>query len=331
MAEVSKMKLRLLYLLDILKKHTDELHPLSSTELIELLNKKGLASERKSLYRDISSLEEFGYEIFATRTPKPGFFLASRNFELPEIQILLDAILAAPFISPKKTRELSKKLCSFLSEYQAGEVYSQDLVNQRVKFENEEIYYTIDALHRAIANRKKVRFQYYHRVIRENEIVFDQGREFILSPYALLWSNDRYYLAGNYEKYDTVGNYRLDRMRRVEVLSETARPFEEISDGKAFDSADYMKKSFHMFCGEQKEVVLRCSLTLLEAVLDKFGMGLTIMNATEESFDFRCKVYTSNGLMEWILQYGALIEVLEPVDLRNQIKREIEKLWQKYS
>ena len=331
MAEVSKNKQRLLVLLELFRRETDEDHPLSSGELCALLERHGYSADRKSIYRDIGALNEEGFEIISTKLPRSGFFLVKRDFELAEIRLLMDAVLSAPFITPKKTDELTQKLCGQLSRYQAQEVLSQVYVDQRNKFDNEEIYYNIDAINKAIASEKKVRFLYHHKVISGISAQNDEGREFLISPYALIWSNDKYYLAGNYEKYDSVGNYRLDRMKKVHITDEDIRPFCEVSAYKDhFDAADYLRKTFNMYSGEVQYVELLCKNSMLEVILDKLGDGLDFLSNDQTRFTVRARVYVSEGLIEWLLQYSDRVEVLSPESLREKMLQKIRALNEMY-
>lgn len=324
MEHAQLQRAKLLVLRDILSRYTDDDHPLSAGELADLLAEQGIRAERKSVYSDLDVLAAYGCDVFKTRLPKQGVCLGEREFELAEIRLLIDAVLTAPFITTKKTQELVDKLKAFLSIYQAEEMDSQVFVDERVKFENEEIYYTIDTIHRAIHQQKKIRFQYHHRVIEDGRAALDAGREFLISPYALLWSNDKYYLVGNYEKYDNVINYRLDRMKHVELTGEKSRSFREVTPYRRyFDVADYLRKSVNMYAGEQAGVELRCENSFLEVLLDKFGSDVSIRSDGTEHFVARFKVYVSAGLIEWLMQYGDRAVVREPVSLREEIQKKL--------
>jgi predicted DNA-binding transcriptional regulator YafY len=320
-------KIRFLELLKLLKRYSDENHPLSGAQLCKLLQKQGIEAERKSVCRDIALLNKHGFDIIHTRLPKQGYFIAKRDFELPEVRLLMDAVLAAPFITNKKTAELTDKLCGLLSCYQADDVLKQNHMQQRVKFENEEIYYNIDTINRAIAEHKKIAFCYHHRVIANQKAKYDKGRKFVISPYALLWVSDKYYLAGNYDKYDAISNYRLDRMKHVEATSLESRPLNEVSSyEKHFDTSDYLKKTFNMYNGEQEMIALRCSNELLETIVDKFGSDLEFSCHDDHAFTVRASVYVSDGLIDWLLQYGDRITVLSPKSLKDIMIKRIEAL-----
>lgn len=326
-------RIRMLHILDLLRRETDEEHPMSATEISKCLEVKGIPCERKAVYRDIEALTEFGYDILSTRRPKQGVFLASRELEAPEVRLLLDAVASAPFITEKKTRELTEKLCGFLSEAQGESAAAQIFSNQgehRIKFENEEVYYTIDALHRAIALQKKVSFQYYHRVIQDGKVQLAPGREFTISPYALVWNEDKYYLVGNYDKYDNLSHYRIDRMRHVSVTEEDARSCREVSCYQdQFDSADYRKRSFFMFGGEEVTVRLSCVESLLEAMVDKFG-ELRILEQADGRFVFEATVRCGEGFLDWILRWGGQAVVLSPQSVREQVAKKIRTLADSY-
>ncbi len=329
--ERQPQKLKILALRDLLARGTDEAHPLSAGELCRLLAERGIPCGRKALYRDVAALRRYGEEILYTRRPKAGFFLAERAFEPPEVRLLMDAVLAAPFITPRKTRELLGKLEGLLSEGQAEQARGQIYVEKRVKFDNEEIYYAIDAVTRAVAGRRKLSFVYHHRVICGERAVPDAGRAFVVSPYALIWSGDKYYLAGNYEKYDSVSVYRLDRMRRAQVLDAPARPFEEVSDYRGrFDAADFARRTFRMYHGERQRVELCCADDLLEAVLDQFGNDVPLVRRDEGSFLLRVEVDVSEGFVQWLLQYGGRIRVASPESLRREVAGRVRAMAQGY-
>lgn len=218
-----------------------------------------------------------------------------------------------------------------MSAGQAHEVKNQMNVVKRVKFGNEEIYYNIDTISRAISRKRKVAFDYYHRVVSGNRAVPDGGRRFLVSPYALLWNSDKYYLAGNYEKYDSLSHFRLDRMKHVEILEQDARPFEEVCDYRGrFDTADYASRTFLMYQGERQSVELRCKNEILEKVLDKFGEDLRFTAWDMDSFTVRASVYVSEGFLKWILSFGGSAEVLSPEPLRGEILARIRSLCEAY-
>lgn len=321
MAARNGQKVKLLYIVDILKKYTDEDHPITATEICEKLASNGVTAERKAIYDDIAQLTDYGFDIIKTRTPKSGFFLASREFEIPEISLLIDAVKTAKFISAKKTRVLVSKLEKMLSVYQVKKGDKSVFIDYSEKSHNEEIFYSIDTISRAIESQKKISLKYGVRELNENREIVTNYKTRVISPYALTWQEDRYYLIGNYDKYDNLIHLRLDRMRSVEVLDEPLRHFSKLSSyTDTFDVADYTKKLFGMFGGDFEEIELRCSKDILEKVADRFSENLFIRNVTDEHFSITVKAAVSEGLVTWIMNYGDKIKVLKPSNLIDKIK-----------
>lgn len=332
MAARRGQKLKLLYIVKILTQLTDEEHPMSATEICEHLAEYGVTAERKSIYNDIECLVSFGYDIIFTRTPKNGYFLASREFELPEIFLLCDAVRTAKFISEKKTRELTAKLDGLISKYQSKRNIHGIYIDSSNKTHNEELFYNIDSINTAITEGKKIKFTYSKRVLQEGKNIITESKTRIVSPYAMTWQFDYYYLIGNYEKYDNLMNLRIDRIHSVEILDEPIRHFSEVSDySDTFDVADYTKKLFGMFGGNTQEIKLRCSNKLLEQVTDRFGENIFITNVNEKTFDFTAKAAVSEGLVTWIMNYGDDIKVIKPDDLKQKIIDRADKILKIYN
>lgn len=330
MAARRGQKIKLLYIIKILTELTDEDHPLSATEICEKLSAYDITAERKAIYDDIECLISFGYDIISTRVPKNGYFLASRDFELPEIYLLGDAVRTAKFISEKKTRELTSKLDGMLSHYQSKKSINGIYIDNSSKTRNEEIFYNIDSINTAISEGKKISFKYGKRVLNNRQITTEYKTRTV-SPYAMTWQDDHYYLICNYEKYDNLMNLRIDRIKSVQILDEQSRHFSEVSDYKdTFDVADYTQKLFGMFGGDMQQVKLRCSNKILEQVADRFGENIFITNVTDTHFDFTVKAAVSDGLVTWIMNYGSDIEVITPAELRNKIADRAEKVLEVY-
>ncbi len=320
-------KVKILYIIKILTELTDEDHPLSATEICEKLSQYDITAERKAIYDDINCLIDFGFDIISTRVPKNGYFLASREFELPEIFLLCDAVRTADFISEKKTRELVAKLDKILSRYQSKRSISGIYIDSSNKTHNEEIFYNIDRINTAISEGKKITFKYGKRVLGDNRQITTEYKTRTVSPYAMTWQDDHYYLIGNYDKYDNLMNLRVDRIKSVEIIEEPVRHFSEASDYRdTFDVADYTKKLFGMFGGETEDIKLRCSSSMLEQVHDRFGENIFITNVTDSHFDFTAKAAVSEGLVTWIMNYGDKIEVLKPVNLCDKITDRAERI-----
>lgn len=331
MAGKQNSKLKLLYLKDIFEKYSDEEHILNSADIADYLLEYGIECERKSIYKDIDILIEYGLDIIKATKPKSGFFLASRNFELAELRLLNDAIQSASFISKKKTINLLKKTDNLLSIYQAQRLKKQVFIDNRNKCTNEEIFYNIDSLDNAIKNEKKVKLKYSRRKLDEKFAATSEHKEFTLSPYALVWSNDHYYLIANNEKYDNLMNLRIDRIKNVEILDMPRRHVSQVSDYKNhFDSADYVSKTFNMFTGKPQMTQLKCKTEILEEMLDRFGEKVSIRKGEDGWFYVHDELFVNEGLASWIMQFGDKIEVIYPRELKCMIKEKAHAIINMY-
>lgn len=331
MAGNKNSKLKLLYLKEIFEKYSDEEHILNAVDIAEKLEGMGITCERKSIYKDIEILCDYGLDIIKTTKPKTGYFLASRDFELAELRLLNDAIQAARFVSKKKTVQMLKKTDGLVSIYQAKKLKKQVFIDNSNKCNNEEIFYNIDALDAAIKSERKVHLKYSRRKIDANFVASQEQKEFILSPYALVWSNDHYYLVANNEKYDNIMNIRIDRIRKVEITDEKSRHFSEVSEYRTvFDTADYVSKNFNMFSGKPQMTKLHCRNDILEEMLDRFGEKISINKVDEGWFYVNDELYINDGLASWIMQFGDKIEVIYPQELKNMILEKVDRINKMY-
>ena len=327
MAGKGATKLKLLYIKDYLERHSDETNPVGGEELLEMLEEKGITCERKAVYNDVQTLRDADYEIFRVKAPKNGYYLATRTFELPELRLLMDAVQAANFITPKKTKDLIEKIGTLCSEGQAAQLRKQVFIENRVKNTNEEIYYNIDVINKAIQAGRKISFLYgKRRLDDETHTVALEEKRFVVSPYALVWSNDHYYLVCNNAKYNNLMHTRIDRMKKVELTNARVRSYAEVSPYRLFfDAADYAGKLFNMFSGDVQQVELICADEILEEILDRFGASATITKCGDEPrFRMRTKAVVSDGLVSWVMQFADKIEVVEPKSLRAQMKSRAE-------
>ena len=314
-------KIKILYLMDVFKKYTDEEHILSAKDLCCILDKKyNIKCERKSIYSDIETLQYFGIDIINSTSPKKGYFLGSRELELPETRLLIDAVQAAGFITQKKTVQLIENIKSQLSIYQAETIQQRVYTDNRVKCKNEEIYYNIDLLNEAIDNNKMVKLIYLRHKIDECFKQTIEEKDLNVNPYALIWANDHYYLVGNNPKYDNLMHLRIDRMRKVTILNEKSRHYSKVCEFKdKFDSALYASRMFNMFSGETDKIKLICDNTIYEEIIDRFGDNCVIEKYNENSFCIKTTATLGNGLVSWIMQFGNMIKVDFPIQLKEHI------------
>lgn len=320
----------MLYIIDILKEKTDENHPLSATEICDELGVYGISAERKAIYDDLRALEEYGYDIIKTCLPSRGFYLGSRHFEMAEVRLLSDAVQAAGFISSKKTAVLLEKLLSDLSESQRAEIENQVYVENRIKTENETVYYTLTYLSEAIKNGKKVRLRYVRRTIGDEGKLKTEERIFRLSPYGIIWSQDHYYLVCNNEKYDNFMHIRVERIKNVDILDEPVRQVSEFSGYTEFCSPEYAGRIFGGFTGEVKQVELLCENRTVQDVEDRFGTELKAERVDEGHFKVTVDVAVSDGFVDWIMGFGDSMKVEFPEELQKMIKEKSGSIYNMY-
>lgn len=331
MAERTGQKVKLLHIIDILRHNTDEDHPINATEICEELAKRGITAERKAIYSDLDVLLDFGFDIVHTGTPKRGVFLGSRELEEPEINLLCDAVRAANFISVKKSRELINKLEGILSVHWSKKHALNVYMDTEGKCDNEELFYIIDCISDAIENRHKLTLKYSVRELDDDRQIIDRVREMKVSPYAMTWQDDHYYLICNYDKYDNLIHLRIDRMHSVNETEEAVRHFSEVSKyTDSFDVADYTRRLFSMYGGEAEEVELKCSRSILEQVADRFSENIFIKKVTDTHFSISINAVISDALVTWIINYGEKIEVTSPETLRNMVADRARKVLEIY-
>jgi len=338
MAGNPKQKLKLLYIYDYLRRHSDESHPASVSDIIEYLAGNGVTAERKSIYNDIEVLREYGLTIERGTTKQRGYYLKTTGIKRSELMLLADAVYASPVISQKKTAALIEKLCDLVSIYQAKAIMKQyqmltDVTRgNMLKTDNEELYKNIETIHTAMLSGKKIRFMYHRRVLANNLPVFDSGREFTISPYAAMWNQDKYYIVGNYEKYDDLSHYRIDRMKKVTLIDENIRPLREVSAYKTkIDTADYARRVFNMFAGaEPSYVELDCDIKLLETIIERFGINVPYRQTGTDRFTVKAYAVINDGFEKWLLNLGGGVVVRAPQELRASMIKRLEAMLQEY-
>ena len=308
----SKQKLKMLYLYNIFMKYTDEEHSLTIAEIIEMLAENGISAERKTLYNDICMLREFGLDIVMNNSKQYSYYLASRDFELPELKLLADAVASSRFLTDKKSRELLRKIENLASIYEGKQINRQVYVSNRVKSMNGRIYINVDIIHRAINEKKKISFRYFDYDLNKKKRYRDGLR--IASPFALTWDDERYYLVAFYPKRpDNYTNFRIDRMEEIEILENKVAKVP-----KDFSLSEYMNSTFSMFSGEIRDVKLRFRNFLINAVLDRFGKSVIIIPDGDEHFTVNVKVRLGAPFYGWLFQFGANASIVRPSDVKQE-------------
>ena len=325
MASSPNQKMKLLYLMKIFLERTDEGHPLTTAQLIDALAEYSITAERKTIYADIALLREFGLSIESRKTTTVGYYIDTRMFELPELKLLVDAVQSSRFITARKSSGLIKKLSSLTSSHQARELKRQVVMTERPKPLNEEIYYSIDAIHAAINGHYKIAFKYFDYATDKKRVYRKDGEIYCHTPMALCWSDDKYYLICYSSKYDDFTQYRVDRMSHVRVCADAA----EKVDKKRFNVAEYTKRMFGMYAGELVRAKLRFDNSLVNTVVDKFGTGLPLQ-ACGDCFETIVDVSASPVFLSWMFQFGDKAEIVAPDSLRASMMALIVENAEKY-
>ena len=321
-------KLKMLYLAKIFSEETDEQHGLEMPEIIAKLSAYGVNADRKTLYMDFEELQHFGLDIISEKEGRKTFYyLGSRDFELPELKLLVDSVQSAKFITDRKSKELIKKLEALVSRYEAKQLQRQVVISGRVKAMNESIYYNVDKLHEAIGSDRQIRFLYYQWNIKKEMELRKDGAHYQISPWGLMWDDENYYLVG-YDSGDAkIKHYRVDKMLKIHVTDEKREGRDSF---KQFDMPKYTKSLFGMFSGEQRPVTLAVRSDLVGVILDRFGKDVIIIPYDEEHFKTTVNVAVSPQFFGWIMSFGTGMRILSPENVVEQLRERIRQLSKQY-
>lgn len=327
MARSEKQNLKILYILKLLSEKSDEKHPIPTVDLISYLEQNEIRAERKSIYSDIRLLQDFGYDILNSRAKgQSGYYMASRDFELPELKLLVDLIQSSRFITTKKSEQFIAKIEKLTNEHEAKQLQRQVFVSNRIKSDNETIYYLVDEIHRAINKNHRISFQYVEMLADKKEVCRKNGKQYEISPWALTWNDDLYYMIGYDEEAGMIKHYRVDRMRNVATTDKARCGKEEFT---SFDLANYCKKTFRMFSGPERTVRLSFPETLCGVVTDRFGRDIS-MRKTNNLVYTHVDVMVSNQFFGWISGIGKDIHIEGPEDVAAGYRDYLKELVKAY-
>ena len=308
---------------------TDENHGLTINEIKDELESYGIKAERKSLYDDIEILQSFGLDICTVRTNTVKYYIGNRDFQIPELKLLVDAIQSSKFITRKKSLELIEKLGHLVSENDGSQLRREVYVTNRVKTVNEHIYYNVDKIHNAISENKKISFQYFKWELdttNGNKIVKTarkNGEAYRVSPWALCWDDENYYLIAYDSEAEIIKHYRVDKMERIRLLKDERDGSELYND---FNPARYAKSVFSMFGGEECEVKLLVDNNFIGVIVDRFGSDLFIVKHDEHSFTVNVNVMLSPQFYAWVFGLGGGVRILAPERAILEFKDKISQL-----
>lgn len=324
MAKGVNQKLKLLYLKEFFEEKTDENHPATMPEILEYLKDHQVDAERKSIYTDLDSLEEYGMEVRKDARGK-SYYLLDRDFEFPEVKLIIDSVAASKFLSEKKSETLIKKLGKLVSEPQRTELRRQVRVLGRAKTMNNSVLINTDAIHTAIAANTTVKFKYFHYNLKMEREYSRKGEVYEVSPWALLYDNDNYYLLA-YTDGD-FRTYRVDRMANVEQGIDERQGREEF---EKIDMSAYTKSTFGMYSGKQEKVTMVFHNRMLDTVIDKFGRDIWISKVDEWHFKVTVPVSVSPQFFAWVFGLGNYVTITEPENVVNEMKEMLGKISKRY-
>ena len=316
-------KLKLLYLAKIMQEQTDDTHALTMPQIIAELAKYDIEAQRKSVYDDLDALDFFGIEIIREQEGfRTYYHCGNRDFEIAELKILVDAIQSSKFISEKKTKELIKKLEKNVSTYDSQMLDREVKVTGRVKNMNESIYYAIDAIHTAMGENKAIQFKYFSWNVKGEEEFRRDGAFYNVSPWALHFDDERYYLIGYDHDKKEMRHFRVDKMRNVSVLDKKRKGKTEFSKQ---DRAKYNEQYFRMYGGEVETVTLKCKNEMANVIIDQFGKDVKLIPLDDEHFIVRVSVAVSSQFLSWVIALEGNVVIEGPDRVKEEMKELLKK------
>lgn len=319
MSRGTNQKFKFTYLMKIMLEKTDDEHSLTMPQIMEELEKYDVTAERKSIYTDFQDMtEKFGVEIIKEQIGRETYYhVGAREFELAEVKLLIDAIQSSKFITQTKSRELITKIKSFVSEHQAKQLQRQVYINDRVKTMNESVYYNVDDIHTAINQNKKIRFKYFKWDINKKLVPRHNGDWFVVSPWALTWDDENYYMVAFDDLDSKIKHYRVDKMMHISV-EEEKRSGKEVF--RNFDMAEYSKATFGMYQGQKAKVKIQFANYMCGVFIDRFGKDISFRPIDDEHSELHADVNVSPQFFGWIFSLGKDVKVTRPSEVVEQMK-----------
>lgn len=318
MAKGNNQKLKLLYLRKIFMEKTDEYHALTLAEITSLLNAYEVTADRKTLYLDFEELKRYGLDIVSEQQGKTVVYhLASRQFELAELKVLVDSVQSAKFITEKKSNSLIKKLESLVSEHEAKQLQRQVITAGRVKTINENILINVDSIHSAISDNKKISFQYFQWTPEKERVLRHDGARYIISPWHLVWDNENYYMIGYNSDSEEIKHFRVDKMLKISTVNEKREGQKKM---KEINIVAYSKALFGMLGGKSERITLECHNDMAGIIIDRFGKDTTMRHNGDDHFIAYIDVIPSDQFFGWIIGLGSNVKITAPTTAVDRVK-----------
>lgn len=328
MPKSANQKLKLLYLMQLLLQKSDEAHPLSVQQMTDELAHYDIKVERKTLYDDIEALRRFGLDIIVARSKTTGYYIGNRDFEIPELKLLVDSVQSSKFITEKKTLSLIKKIEGLANVYDAQLLQRQVYVRNRVKSMNESVYYNVDEISNAITQDKVIRFRYFDYSITKERKFRKDGAWYEISPLSLMWDDENYYMLGYDAEAERLKHYRVDKMTDISALD---RPRDGKDEFARVDMSQYSKKVFGMFTGDVQTVRMCFENRLVGAIIDRFGRDTMILTTDDTHFVISVDVAVSPQFFAWVFGFGTAVEILSPENVRREYTQRLSSLSEMYN
>ena len=323
MVQNGNTRQRPLLILRLLMENSDEAHPITMDDILTMLDKEGIPASRKAVYRDIDSLNECGYDIVTLKGARFGYYMASRHFEPAELKLLVDSIQSSRFITTKKTSELIKKIESLTSRHEGADLQRQVYVTGRVKSMNESVYNNVDMISTAINTNSSVTFKYFDYDTSLKKVYHQEGNYYSVSPFALIWDNENYYLLGYDEPAEMMKHFRVDKMEHISVTGQKRVGTEQF---RTEDLSGYSVMHFGMYHGELQNVRIRFRNRLAGQVIDRFGKDISMFPDIYGFFNIDVKVAVSPVFFSWIFSFGTDAEIVGPESVRKEAADYLKEL-----
>ncbi len=317
-------KLRQVFILKILCEHSDENHCMTIAQILQVLKDEyEINSYRKTIKEDIDLLINAGFDIEFVKSSQNQYHIVSRDFDVAELKVFIDAVVSSKFISRTKSQELAEKLSKLAGPYMSKELVRNIDVERRVKGENKQLLLIIDTINTAINQKRKIGFKYFTYNVRKEKKEKHNGYVYKFSPYKLVWNGDYYYVVGFSDKYNDIGSFRVDRISKMpEILEEQAIPIP-----RSFDINSYLNTMFHMYSGERKEVELVCDNSVMDSIIDRFGEDVKVYANDMDSFRIIVNTTVSHIFFSWVFGFGGKVKIKAPLDVRNGYVEMINKAY----
>lgn len=324
MGRTDNQKLKILYIWDYLQKNSHQDKPVRANELISMLNQHGISCNRKTIYSDITALQDFGIDIVHLPGRTGGYYIGTRNFELPELKLLIDAVQSSRYLTEKKSRELIEKLCTLCNEQDARLVRRDVYVSGRVKSMNETIYYNVDAIQEAISQNRQITFRYFDWGLNGARVY--RQKSYTASPYGLCQDNENCYLLALSPRHG-ITSYRVDRISDIQLEDDLRLPCPELT-GK--NLTEYASRMFQMYSGDQVSVKLRFHRELSNVVIDRFGKDTMLIPDGDDHFVFTVQVAVSPLFLSWVMGFGEKAKILYPQSVAEECKKMARRILEQY-